>query len=187
MFIEIWQNSLENTSRRLLLNLVQNWHLLLESFWKIILDVWRFIFDSTSLQFEKQPPEVFYKKSVLRNFTKFTGKHQSRSLFFNKVAGLRTHFFAEHLPMTSSAIWSISASIFSIIEWKAYGSNWSPSELTRLFKNDPRCFKPPWYILRYPRDFYVYGAFCKTNFLFLMTMIKTSNDHLLRPSIKHFF
>ena len=29
------------------------------------------------------------KKSVLRNFTKFTGKHLCQRLFFNKVAGLR--------------------------------------------------------------------------------------------------
>ena len=29
------------------------------------------------------------KKSVLRNFTKFTGKHLCQSLFFNKVAGFR--------------------------------------------------------------------------------------------------
>ena len=28
-------------------------------------------------------------KGVLRNFTKFTGKHLRQSLFFNKVAGLR--------------------------------------------------------------------------------------------------
>ena len=34
-------------------------------------------------------PGVFCKKSVLRNFTKFTGKHLCQSLFFNKVAGLR--------------------------------------------------------------------------------------------------
>ena len=33
-------------------------------------------------------PEVFCKKSVLRNFAKFTGKHLRQSLFFNKVAGL---------------------------------------------------------------------------------------------------
>ena len=33
--------------------------------------------------------EVFCKKGVLRNFTKFTGKHLWQSLFFNKVAGLR--------------------------------------------------------------------------------------------------
>ena len=39
--------------------------------------------------FKNSHPEVFCKKGVLRNFTKFTGKHLCRSLFFNKVAGLR--------------------------------------------------------------------------------------------------
>ena len=34
-------------------------------------------------------PEVFCKKGVLRNFTKFTGKHLCQSLLFNKVAGPR--------------------------------------------------------------------------------------------------
>ena len=34
-------------------------------------------------------PEVFCKISVLKNFTKFTGKHLCQSLLFNKVAGLR--------------------------------------------------------------------------------------------------
>ena len=33
---------------------------------------------------KKQSP-----RDVLRNFTKFTGKHLCQSLFFNKVAGLR--------------------------------------------------------------------------------------------------
>ena len=65
-------------------------------------------------------PEVFYKKGVLRNFLKFTGKHLCQSLFFTKVAGqspatllkerlwhrcfpvdfvkfLRTPFYIEHL------------------------------------------------------------------------------------------
>ena len=42
-------------------------------------------------------PEVFCKKGVLRNFAKFTGKHLRQSLFFNKVAGLRTPFPTEHL------------------------------------------------------------------------------------------
>ena len=37
---------------------------------------------------QKQPPEVFCKKGVLRNFAKFTGKHLCQSFFFNKVAGL---------------------------------------------------------------------------------------------------
>ena len=30
---------------------------------------------------QKQPPEVFCKKSVLRNFAKFTEKHCARVLF----------------------------------------------------------------------------------------------------------
>ena len=34
------------------------------------------------------------KKGVLRNFTKFTGKHLCQSLFFNKAAG---PFLTEHL------------------------------------------------------------------------------------------
>ena len=34
-------------------------------------------------------PEVFCNKGVLKNFAKFTGKHLSQSLFFNKFAGLR--------------------------------------------------------------------------------------------------
>ena len=40
---------------------------------------------------------MFYKKAVLKNFAKFTGKHLYQSLFFNKVAGLRTPFFIERL------------------------------------------------------------------------------------------
>ena len=38
---------------------------------------------------QEQPPEVFYKKGALKNFTKSTGKHLCQSLFFNKVAVLR--------------------------------------------------------------------------------------------------
>ena len=34
--------------------------------------------------------EVFFKNGGLRNFPKFTGKHLSQNLFFNKVAGLRS-------------------------------------------------------------------------------------------------
>ena len=39
--------------------------------------------------FRSSRPEVSCKKGVLRNFTKFTGKHLCQSLFFNKVTGLR--------------------------------------------------------------------------------------------------
>ena len=41
------------------------------------------------LSHRKQPPGVFCRKGVLRNFTKFTGKHLCQSLFFDKVASLR--------------------------------------------------------------------------------------------------
>ena len=34
-------------------------------------------------------PEVFCKKGVLKNVTKFTGRHLCQSLFFNKVTDLR--------------------------------------------------------------------------------------------------
>ena len=34
---------------------------------------------------QKQPPEVFCKNGVLRNFAKFSGKHLCESLFFNKA------------------------------------------------------------------------------------------------------
>ena len=60
------------------------------------------------------------KKSVLRNFAKFTGKHLCQSLFFNKVVGLlkrgpstsfspvdfakflRTPYFKEQIRTTAS-------------------------------------------------------------------------------------
>ena len=38
---------------------------------------------------QKQPPEVFCKKSVFKNFVNFTGKSLCQKLYFNKVAGLR--------------------------------------------------------------------------------------------------
>ena len=39
------------------------------------------------ISLQKQPPEVFWKKGVLSNFGKITGKHLYQNLFLNKVAG----------------------------------------------------------------------------------------------------
>ena len=47
-----------------------------------------------------------------------------------------------HFQFYFFAIWSISASILSIIAWEALASGWSPSELVMFFKIDPRCFRP---------------------------------------------
>ena len=40
--------------------------------------------ENITIQFQKQLPEVFHKKGVLKNFAKFTGKHLCQSLFFKK-------------------------------------------------------------------------------------------------------
>ena len=39
-----------------------------------------------------QPPEVLCKKSALRNFAKFTGKHLCQNLFFDKVVDVACNF-----------------------------------------------------------------------------------------------
>ena len=62
----------------------------------------------TAYQSNNTPPSLYNttNKGVLRNFTKFTGKHLRQSLFFNKVAGLKliskNTFFTEHLWTTAS-------------------------------------------------------------------------------------
>ena len=76
---------------------------------------------------QKQPLEMFYKKRVLENSAKFTGKHLCQSLFFNKVAVwslqlcwkkrlwyrcfrvnfaklLRAHFLTENMEVVASVI-----------------------------------------------------------------------------------
>ena len=65
---------------------------------------------------QKQPPEVFYKKDVLRNFAKFTGKHLCQSLFFNKVAGQACNFIKKETlaQMFSCEFCEISQNTFFI-------------------------------------------------------------------------
>ena len=42
-------------------------------------------------------PKVLLKIGVLKNFTKFTGKHLCQSLFFKKVAGVACNFIQKRL------------------------------------------------------------------------------------------
>ena len=46
------------------------------------------VFKSSAL-IRSSRPKMFYRKGVLKNFTKFTGKYLCQSLFFDKVAALR--------------------------------------------------------------------------------------------------
>ena len=66
------------------------------------------------LAFQKQPPEVFYKKGVLENFSKFTGKHLwfekfSRTTFFYRAA-LDDCFWLFHATFpkwgTANSVWT---------------------------------------------------------------------------------
>ena len=42
---------------------------------------------------QKQPPEVFFEKDVIKHFANFTRKHLCWSLFFNRVTGQRACSF----------------------------------------------------------------------------------------------
>ena len=46
-----------------------------------------FLMKNTPRNLQAQPPEMFCKKVVLKNFANFTGKHLHQRPFFNKVAG----------------------------------------------------------------------------------------------------
>ena len=56
-----------------------------EHLWWLLLQKVYLRIDFTQLRSSRL--EVFCRKRVLRNFAKFTGKHVSESLFFNKNAG----------------------------------------------------------------------------------------------------
>ena len=52
----------------------------------------------------RQPPEIFYKKNVLKSFAEFSGKHLCRSPFFNKSASpdfeiFKDTFLKEQQPL----------------------------------------------------------------------------------------
>ena len=58
--------------------------------WKRKLEKWKLnhYWKSNFRTFRSSRPELFCKKSVLKNFVKFTGKYLRQSLFFDKVGGL---------------------------------------------------------------------------------------------------
>ena len=64
---------------------------------------------------QKQPLEAFYKKGVLKNFAKFTGKYLCQSLFFNKVATLSPVNFAKFITAPFSQNTSVRLLLNKII------------------------------------------------------------------------
>ena len=48
------------------------------------------LYGTVNQKYKSSRPEVVCEKGVFRNFAKFTGKHLYQSLFFNKVADLRS-------------------------------------------------------------------------------------------------
>ena len=49
-------------------------------------------------------PEVFYKKGVLKDFVKFTGKHLYWSLFLKKIPGILIKY------LTKQKVWNFLSS-----------------------------------------------------------------------------
>ena len=76
---------------------------------------------------QKQPPDVFNKKGVLRNFVKFTGKHLCQSLFLNKVEVL-CNFIKETLAQVfSRGFCEISKNTFFTEQL------WTPASVFNIF------------------------------------------------------
>ena len=103
--------------------------------------------DITMKHFRSSHQMCSVKKGFLRNFTKFTGKHQCQSLFFNKVAGRpatllkkrlaqvffcefceisKNTFLTEHLQTTTSNICTLIWIKLSegLGFWQLYLSEW---------------------------------------------------------------
>ena len=98
MFLEIPQNSQENTCARVSSKLLERnkynrpdeFEMKIKILYEkqLELQTTHAILDRSYYD-QKQPPEVFFLKSVLRNSAKFAGKHLCQSLFFNKVTLLK--------------------------------------------------------------------------------------------------
>ena len=114
-------------------------------------------------------------KGVLRNSAKFTSKHLSQSLFFDKVAGLRISnntFFTEH-------VWATASSNYTAIRNNKFGQNlnlWCPLSFTEInhIYCSIRCRVASTYLCQH-REFKI-GK----------TILKNSLTELVFSSITHF-
>ena len=70
---------------------------------QLILDGQSFL--SCLYRIRSSHPEVFWNKSALENFGKVKVKHLCPSLFFNKVAGLKSGTLLKRYPDASVSLW----------------------------------------------------------------------------------
>ena len=89
---------------------------------------------------------MFYKKrcsirkGVLRNFTKFTGKHLCESLFFNEVAGLKNTFLQNTSGWTTASIlYYIPAELYESFEPELDTEQSIVMRLENLLENSGKC------------------------------------------------
>ena len=122
-----------------------------------------------SMNHESSHPDVFCKKSVLKNFPKFTGKYLYQSLFFNAVAGLSLQ-----LILKKALLLVLSC------------------ELCKFFMNIYLHRTPPWLLLE-PHDssnFFFLVTTCKAAFtlqtlrLLRFSMVKKRKSNFLHLSAR---
>ena len=70
------------------------------------------------VNFRSSRPEVFCKRGVLKNFSKFTGKHLCQSLFLDKVAGLRQVFSCEFCQISKNTFFYRTPLVASSETWR---------------------------------------------------------------------
>ena len=64
---------------------------------------------------KKQPPEVFYKKAVLKNFSMLTGKYMCSSLFLIKLQPFRSATFSKRDSNAGAFLLNIAKFLIKLI------------------------------------------------------------------------
>ena len=109
-----------------------------------------------SLVVGRQPPEVFCKKGILRNFVEFTGKHLSQSFFFlaynfikmrfphvclpvNFGKFLRTPFLTEHLRWLLLVVNKVCFDEESICQINEKSKRYWVVQIWKMWSNGQKC------------------------------------------------
>ena len=99
-----------------------------------------------------QQPEVFYKKSVLQNFGKLTGKHFYWSLLFNKVVSLTPGILSKREALTK---------VFSFQFWKIF-----KKAFYRALRVPPSVVTLVYYVIVHVLQLHMWSSFSQQQLLF---------------------